>query len=191
QLGPHTVALAASAAAGPAAAKAAFFEELIVRRELAVNFVTHAPHYDRLQAAPAWGRRTLAEHAADRRSHQYREAELEAAVTHDPLWNAAQLEMVKTGRMHGYLRMYWAKKLLEWTGSPAEAYEIAVRLNDRYQLDGRDPNGYTGIAWAIGGAHDRPWPPHREVLGLIRPMTFNGLKRKFPVADYVRRVTGA
>jgi deoxyribodipyrimidine photo-lyase len=191
QLGPHTVALAVAAAHAPAAAKTAFLEELIVRRELAVNFVAHTPHYDRLAGTPAWGRRTLAAHAADQRAHRYAEAELEAAATGDPLWNAAQVEMVRTGRMHGYMRMYWAKQLLRWTASPAEAHEIAVRLNDRYQLDGRDPNGYTGIAWAIGGTHDRPWPPDKEVLGLIRPMTFNGLKRKFPVADYVRRVAGA
>jgi deoxyribodipyrimidine photo-lyase len=191
QLGPHTVALAVAAADASAAAKAAFLEELIVRRELAVNFVAHTPLYDRLAGAPAWGRRTLDAHAADERVHRYQEAELESAATHDPLWNAAQVEMVREGRMHGYMRMYWAKKLLEWTESPVQAFEIAVRLNDRYQLDGRDPNGYTGIGWAIGGTHDRPWPPHKEVLGLIRPMTFNGLKRKFPVADYVRRVAGA
>jgi deoxyribodipyrimidine photo-lyase len=189
-LGPHTVALAVAGARAPAAAKAAFLEELIVRRELAVNFVRHTSDYDRLAGAPAWGRRTLAEQSADPRPQRYPESALESAVTHDPLWNAAQLEMVRTGRMHGYLRMYWAKKLLEWTESPAEAYEIAVRLNDRYQLDGRDPNGYTGIAWAIGGVHDRPWPPRKAVLGLIRPMTFNGLKRKFPVERYIRRVTG-
>ncbi|MEW6758679.1 MAG: deoxyribodipyrimidine photolyase, partial [Acidobacteriota bacterium] len=112
----------------------------------------------------------------------------EGADTHDLLWNAAQTQMVRTGWMHGYLRMYWAKKILEWTRSPAQAFEIAVRLNDRYQLDGRDPNGYTGVAWAVGGKHDRPWPPNKPVLGLIRPMSEAGCRRKFDVEAYIRGV---
>ena len=113
---------------------------------------------------------------------------LENATTHDELWNAAQKEMVLTGRMHGYLRMYWAKKILEWTGTPDEAFNRAVYLNDKYQLDGRDPNGYTGIAWAIGGKHDRPWAPRRKVFGLVRYMAISGCQRKFNVRAYITRI---
>jgi deoxyribodipyrimidine photo-lyase len=187
-LSPLTIALAVSEADAPETAKTAFLEELIVRREVAINYVARNPNYDHLAGSPEWGQRTLAAHARDERPYSYTEAQLEAARTHDPLWNAAQLEMVVTGRMHGYLRMYWAKKILEWTAAPAEAFEIAVRLNDRYELDGRDPNGYTGIAWAIGGKHDRPWPPQRAVFGLIRSMTAQGCARKFDVPAYLERV---
>ena len=187
-LGPHTVALAVKRARGPRAAKQAFLEELIVRRELAVNFVARQPGYDSIDGAPAWGRRTLLETARDPRPHRYGEREFEQAATHDPLWNAAQRQMIATGWMHGYVRMYWAKKILEWTRSAEEAWSIAVRLNDRYQLDGRDPNGYTGIAWAIGGLHDRPWGPRRPVYGLIRYMSDTGAARKFDVAGYIERV---
>jgi deoxyribodipyrimidine photo-lyase len=188
QLGPLTIALAVREAEAPEAAKAAFLEELIVRREVAINFVARNPRYDRLAGCPEWARKTLAEHKADPRPYHYTEAQLESAETHDPLWNAAQMEMVLTGRMHGYVRMYWAKKILEWTRSPAKAFEIAVRLNDRYELDGRDPNGYTGIAWAIGGKHDRPWGPRRPVFGTIRYMSAQGCKRKFDTDAYIERV---
>lgn len=187
-LSPLTIALAASKADAPEPAKVAFLEELIVRREVAINFVARNPQYDSLAGCPEWGRKTLAEHAADPRPFLYKEAQFEAAETHDPLWNAAQLEMVATGRMHGYLRMYWAKKILEWTRTPEEAFEIAVKLNDRYEMDGRDPNGYTGIAWAIGGKHDRPWAPKRNVFGLIRYMTGDGCARKFNVPAYIERI---
>lgn len=198
QLGPHTIALAVRAANAPAATPAAapaaveaFLEELIVRRELAINFVARNPQYDQLAGCPEWARKTLAEHLNDEREFIYRESQFEHAETHDPLWNAAQLELVTTGRMHGYLRMYWAKKLLEWTHTPEEAFAIAVRLNDRYQLDGRDPNGYTGIAWAIGGKHDRPWGPARPIFGLVRYMNANGCVRKFDVRAYIERVEAA
>lgn len=187
-LSPLRIALAVRAAEAPATAKAAFIEELIIRREVAINYVARNPNYDRLAGCPAWAQRTLAAHAPDERPFSYTEAQLEAAATHDPLWNAAQREMVVTGRMHGYLRMYWAKKILEWTATPAEAFEIAVRFNDRYQLDGRDPNGYTGIAWAIGGKHDRPWAPQRAVFGMIRYMSAQGCARKFDVQAYIERV---
>lgn len=188
-LSPLTIALAVSeASAAPKAAKEAFLEELIVRRELAINYVARNPLYDQLAGSPAWGQKTLATHADDVRPHLYTAAQLEAAETHDPLWNAAQMEMVSTGRMHGYLRMYWAKKILEWTATPAEAFAIAVHLNDRYFLDGRDPNGYTGIAWAMGGKHDRPWAPQRPVFGLIRAMSAQGCARKFDVKAYLSRV---
>jgi deoxyribodipyrimidine photo-lyase len=189
-LGPLTVALIVRQAAAPEKAKAAFLEELIVRRELAINYVARNPRYDHLEGSPAWAQRALAEHKRDERPHIYAEARLEAAETHDPLWNAAQLEMVVSGRMHGYLRMYWAKKILEWTRTPEDAFEIAMRLNDRYELDGRDPNGYTGIAWAIGGKHDRPWGPSRPVFGLVRYMSSQGCARKFDVKAYLERVNG-
>jgi deoxyribodipyrimidine photo-lyase len=163
-------------------------EELIVRRELAINYVARNPNYDRLEGCHEWARKTLGEHLRDEREFLYSESQFENAETHDPLWNAAQMEMVVTGRMHGYLRMYWAKKILEWTRTPDEAFEIAVRLNDRYELDGRDPNGYTGIAWAIGGKHDRPWAPARPVFGMSRYMAASGCARKFDVKAYIRRV---
>jgi len=187
-LGPHTIALAVQIADAPEKAKEAYLEELIVRRELAINFVARNPLYDRLEGCPDWARKTLKDHEQDEREHLYTEREFELAETHDPLWNAAQMEMVVTGRMHGYLRMYWAMKILEWTRSPAEAFDIAIRLNDRYELDGKDPNGYTGIAWAIGGKHDRPWPPARPVFGMIRYMNFNGCARKFDVNAYICRI---
>jgi deoxyribodipyrimidine photo-lyase len=187
-LGPHTIALTVRGAAAPQAAKDAYLEELIVRRELAINYVARNPNYDRLEGCHEWARKTLGEHLRDEREFLYSESQFENAETHDPLWNAAQMEMVVTGRMHGYLRMYWAKKILEWTRTPDEAFEIAVRLNDRYELDGRDPNGYTGIAWAIGGKHDRPWAPARPVFGMIRYMAASGCARKFDVKAYIRRV---
>ncbi len=129
----------------------AFIEELVVRRELADNFVLHTEAYDRVAGFPAWAQQTLADHARDPRPHLYDEEQLERAATRDPLWNAAQLQMVRTGKMHSYLRMYWAKKILEWSPDAATALGIAIRQNDRYSLDGRDSNGYTGIAWSIGG----------------------------------------
>jgi deoxyribodipyrimidine photo-lyase len=148
-IGPITVALAVQSAEAPAEAKEAFLEQLIVRRELAVNFVRFNPAYDSLECLEPWAGRSFAVHSRDRRPIVYTEQQLEQAETHDPLWNAAQTQMVITGWMHNYLRMYWAKKLLEWSPSIASAYQRAVRLNDRYELDGRDPNGYAGIAWAI------------------------------------------
>jgi deoxyribodipyrimidine photo-lyase len=188
QISPVTVALAVREAEAPDESKAAFLEELIVRRELAINFVARNPDYDSLGGCPAWGRATLEKHASDPRPYIYSEKEFEAGETHDALWSAAQLEMVRTGRMHGYLRMYWAKKILEWSATPEKAFDLAVKLNDRYELDGRDPNGYTGIAWAIGGRHDRPWGPERPIFGLIRYMSASGMARKFDVAAYIRKV---
>lgn len=188
QISPLTIALAVQRADAPAAARDAYLEELIVRRELAINFVRRNPNYDRLEGCHGWAVETLRRHAVDPRPYCYTPQQLEQGETHDDLWNAAQHEMVLTGRMHGYLRMYWAKKILEWTPSPAEAFAIAVELNDRYQLDGRDPNGYTGIAWAIGGKHDRPWGPERPVFGLIRYMVYSGCARKFSIPAYIDRI---
>ena len=159
-----------------------------MRRELAINYVARNANYDTLAGCHAWARKSLDEHRQDPRAFLYTRQQFEQAETHDPLWNAAQLEMVKSGKMHGYLRMYWAKKMLEWTASPEEAFDLAVELNDRYQLDGRDPNGYTGIAWAIGAKHDRPWAPARPIFGMIRYMAASGCARKFDVNAYIAAV---
>ncbi|MFN8474859.1 MAG: deoxyribodipyrimidine photo-lyase [Anaerolineae bacterium] len=163
----------------------AFLEELIVRRELSDNFCLYQPAYDSAAAFKGWAKKTLDDHRADRRPHLYTRDELEFGRTADLAWNAAQAQMVRHGKMHNYLRMYWGKKLLEWSASPEEALETAIALNDRYELDGRDPNGYTGVAWCIGGIHDRPWP-ERPIFGKIRYMNFAGLKRKFDVDAYIR-----
>ncbi|SRR5579875_2227915 len=190
QIGPHTVAIAIKDAAAPARDREAFLEELIVRRELAVNFVRYNPYFKNLASIEPWARRTLTEHAGDKRAHLYNERQLANAETHDPLWNAAQRQMVASGWMHGYLRMYWAKKILEWTPAAEQAYEICVRLNDRYELDGRDPNGYAGIAWAIGGKHDRAWGPERPVYGKIRYMSLASTSRKFNSRAYIEKWIG-
>src|SRR5271166_4871239 len=187
QIGPHTIALAIGSAAAPTRDREAFLEELIVRRELAVNFVRYNPRFRTLESIEPWARRTLDEHAHDGRAHLYTERPLANAETHDPLWNAAQRQMVSSGWMHGYMRMYWAKKILEWSPAADEAYDICVRLNDRYELDGRDPNGYAGIAWAIGGKHDRAWGPERPVYGKIRYMSFASTSRKFDSRAYIEK----
>lgn len=186
-LGPHTVALAALEADAPRYDRDALVEELIVRRELAINFVRFNPNYGRISSCEPWALRTLEEHRRDVRRYRYSRAQFECAQTHDPLWNAAQRQMVKSGWMHGYMRMYWAKKILEWSSSAAQAYKVAVLLNDRYELDGRDPNGYAGIAWAIGGKHDRAWGPERQIYGKIRYMSYQSTSRKFDSRSYIRR----
>jgi deoxyribodipyrimidine photo-lyase len=183
-ISPLTIALRVRDSGAEAANIEALLEELIVRRELAINFVARNPDYDRLTGCPDWAQMTLAKHAADPRPVIYDARTLEAGETHDPLWNAAQKEMVVTGRMHNYLRMYWAKKILEWTPDPETAFEIALDLNDRYEMDGRDPNGYTGVAWAIGGKHDRPWP-ERPIFGTVRFMSYESTRRKFDSAAYI------
>jgi deoxyribodipyrimidine photo-lyase len=166
-----------------------FLEELIVRKELADNYCFYNPHYDSFEGFPDWAKKTLNAHRHDQRAYLYDYQALAEGKTHDDAWNACQLQMVQTGYMHGYMRMYWAKKILEWTSSPEEALAIANRLNDTYELDGRDPNGYTGTAWAIGGVHDRPWQ-ERPIFGMIRYMNFEGLKRKFDIGAYIRTWLG-
>lgn len=170
-------------------AKEAYLEELIIRRELADNYCYYCKDYDNWQGFHPWAQKTLDEHRNDKRSVIYGFDRLESAATHDSAWNAAQKEMILTGKMHGYMRMYWAKKLLEWTESPEEAQEYAITLNDKYELDGGDPNGYAGIAWSIGGVHDRAWG-ERAVFGKIRYMNYEGLKRKFDIASYERQWNG-
>ena len=190
QLSPHRAVLEVSRQdSAPKEAREAFIEEALVRRELSDNFCEQTEGYDSLAGLPDWGRQSLEAHREDIRDSLYSRQELEEGQTHDKLWNAAQMEMVRTGKMHGYLRMYWAKKILEWTESPEEALSAAIALNDRYQLDGRDPNGYTGIMWSIGGLHDRPFA-ERKVFGKIRFMSYAGCTRKFDVQEYIRRFEG-
>ncbi|MBN2468966.1 MAG: deoxyribodipyrimidine photo-lyase [Deltaproteobacteria bacterium] len=164
-----------------------FLEELIVRRELSDNFCFYNERYDTFDGFSRWAQATLREHARDKREYTYSLKEFENAETHDALWNAAQMEMVKTGKMHGYMRMYWAKKILEWSETAAEALHRALYLNNRYELDGRDPSGYVGCAWAIGGIHDRPWP-ERSVFGKIRYMSYRGCRSKFNVDEYIQKI---
>jgi len=164
----------------------AYLEELIVRRELSMNFCTYNPEYDSLACLPGWASETLEAHADDPREYVYDERTLEAGRTHDPYWNAAQQEMVLTGKMHGYMRMYWGKKILEWSPDPEVAFRVALTLNNRYELDGRDPNGFAGVAWCFGN-HDRAWA-EREVYGKVRYMSAGGLERKFDIDAYVRKV---
>ncbi|MEN9819598.1 MAG: Deoxyribodipyrimidine photolyase, partial [Bacillota bacterium] len=182
-LSSQTVALAVKATGGQ---HESFLEEMIVRKELADNFCFYNREYDSFNGFPDWAKKTLNLHRQDRREFVYSIEQFAKAQTHDDAWNAAQMQMVQTGYMHGYMRMYWAKKILEWTTSPEEALMIANQLNDQYELDGRDPNGYTGTAWAIGGVHDRPWQ-ERPIFGMIRYMNAAGLKRKFDIGAYIQR----
>ncbi len=189
QISAQFIALKASKSKAPEADRNAFLEELIVRRELAENYCFSNNHYDSFEGIPAWAKESLKQHGSDRREYLYTVAEFAAAKTHERLWNAAQLELTKTGIIHGYMRMYWAKKILEWSESAEQAFETAIFLNDRFALDGRDPNGYAGVAWSIGGLHDRPWFD-REVYGKIRYMNASGCARKFDVNRYIARCEG-
>jgi len=170
----------------PQADREAYLEELIVRRELSMNFAEFEPHYDRYDSLPEWAKKTLADHRADKRHHLYSKEQLEAATTHDPYWNAAQQEMSLTGFMHNRMRMYWGKKILEWTASPEEAFEVTLYLNNKFFLCGRNPNAYANVAWVFG-LHDRPWA-ERPVFGKVRYMTAGGLERKFDIKAYVTKV---
>jgi deoxyribodipyrimidine photo-lyase len=167
----------------------AFFEELIVRRELAMNFCYFNSDYDSLESMHSWAKKTMNEHTNDPREIVYTREQLEEGRTHDDYWNAAQLELVHLGKMHGYMRMYWAKKVIEWTNSFEEAFDFLAYCNDRYSLDGRDPNGYTGIAWCFG-KHDRAWK-ERPIFGKIRYMNAKGLERKFNIKAYVSRIAAS
>ncbi|HDP99979.1 MAG TPA: deoxyribodipyrimidine photo-lyase [bacterium] len=184
QISPLYIALKAMAEKNPG--NEAFLEELIVRRELSMNYCFYNQNYDQLESLPQWALTTLRDHEIDKREYNYSTEQFEQAETHDPYWNAAQKEMVLTGKMHGYMRMYWGKKILEWTETPKQAFEIALYLNNKYELDGRDPNGFTGVAWCFG-KHDRGWA-ERPVFGKVRYMNANGLKRKFDAEGYVEKV---
>lgn len=166
----------------------AFLEELIVRRELSVNFVQYTSGYDSFASLPDWSRRSLNSHRRDPRDFVYAPEQLENAETHDEYWNAAMKEMRFTGYMHNYMRMYWGKKILEWSAAPEEAYETTLRLNNKYFLDGRDANSYGNVAW-IFGLHDRPWR-ERPIFGTVRYMSASGLERKCDIEGYVRKVEG-
>jgi deoxyribodipyrimidine photo-lyase len=187
QLAAQRVALEVLRSPAPEHAKTAFLEELIIRRELSDNFCFYRTEYDSVDCFPAWAQKTLTRHRRDTREYVYTRKQLEQGKTHDDLWNAAQWEMVVRGKMHGYLRMYWAKKILEWTQSPEEAMRFAVYLNDKYELDGRDPNGYVGIAWCIGGLHDRAWG-ERKIFVKLRFMSYNGCSSKFDVKGYNKTI---
>lgn len=186
QISAQRVALKIENTKADPESREAFLDELLVRKELADNFCYYNPFYDSFDGFPEWAKKSLNAHRHDLRSHVYTLEELEAAKTHDPLWNASQIELLLTGKMHSYMRMYWAKKILEWSESPEKALETAIYLNDKYEMDGRDPNGYTGIAWSIGGVHDRPWR-EREIFGKIRYMSYEGSKRKFDVKSYIAK----
>ena len=183
QISPIQIALKILASMTSDTSKEAYIEELIIRRELAVNFVNYNENYDSFEGLPNWAKLTLWQHKTDRRKYVYNLEELENAKTHDPYWNAAQNEMRITGKMHGYMRMYWGKKLIEWTKNPETAFKTALSLNNKYELDGRDPNGYAGVAWCFG-KHDRAWK-ERGVFGKVRYMNANGLRRKFDADKYV------
>lgn len=187
QLAPQRVAWEVEKCTADEENKEAYLEELIIRRELSDNFCYYTHDYDRCTAFPDWARKSLDIHRGDVRPYLANLQMLENAGTEDELWNACQQDLVQQGKLHGYLRMYWAKKILEWSTSPEEAMSNAIYLNDKYSLDGRDPNGYAGVAWCIGGIHDRAWA-ERPVFGKIRYMNSNGCRRKFDVDGYIKRV---
>jgi deoxyribodipyrimidine photo-lyase len=165
---------------------AAFLDEAITWRDLGYHWHWHRRDdtASLARALPAWARQTLAKHAGDARAFTYAPEEWEAGATHDPLWNAAQRELVATGAIHNYLRMLWGKKVIEWSATPEEAYRTLVHLNNRYGLDGRDPNSWTGILWCFG-LFDRPWAPERPVLGTVRYMSSENTARKFRLGPYL------
>ncbi len=186
-IGPITVALAVMKSKAPKSVKDDYLDQLITWRELSINFCHYNTLYDSIESAENWAHKTLAQHAGDQRPVLYTRAQLEKAETHDELWNAAQLQMVHAGWMHNYMRMYWAKKILEWSASPQQAYQTAVYLNDKYFLDGRDPNGYAGVAWAIAGKFDRPWF-ERPIFGTIRYMSGSAAAKKFDAEKYIEQM---
>lgn len=187
QVSPVWLALHVRDASGHAAAdRDSFIEELLVRRELAQNFVNYTPDYDSFSCLPSWARATLRKHKDDKREHVYTQSELEAGATHDPYWNAAMKEMRETGYMHNYMRMYWGKKIIEWTNTPRHAYKVALELNNKHFIDGRDPNSFANVGWLFG-LHDRPWA-ERPIFGTVRYMAASGLERKTDPEAYVAKV---
>lgn len=186
QISPLQVASQIRSWRGNREASDAFMEELLVRRELAVNFVHFEPQYDSLQSLPDWAAETLADHEDDDREHQYTASELENGQTHDEVWNAAMTEMRHRGYLHNHLRMYWGKKLIEWTNTTQHAYRVALNLNNRYFLDGRDTNSYASVLWLFG-LHDRAHA-ERPIFGKVRYMSADGLRRKFDVDSYVQKI---
>lgn len=187
QISSLEIALAVKSAHANEESKEAFLEELIVRKELADNFCLYCRDYDNENSLEPWAKANMEATDEEPREYIYSLKEFENGSTHDELWNAAQNELKIKGKIHGYMRMYWAKKILEWTPSTKEAFKVAVYLNDRYALDGTDPNGYAGIAWSLGGVHDRAWPS-RKVFGKVRYMNYNGCKSKFDVKKYILKI---
>jgi deoxyribodipyrimidine photo-lyase len=167
----------------------AFLDELVTWRELGLNFCARREDYDRYESLPEWARRTLEAHAADRRTHLYDLDAFARAATHDPVWNAAQRQLLAEGRIHNYLRMLWGKKILEWTPHPREALRVMIELNNKYALDGRDPNSYSGIFWVLG-RYDRPWAPERPIFGVVRYMSSDNTVRKLRIKRYLERWGG-
>lgn len=186
QLSPQRVALKVSEAQLDEVAKNDFLEELIVRRELSDNFCYYEENYDNFKGFPDWSQKTLALHRKDNRQYTYTIDQLESGTTHSLFWNSCQHNLVNNGKLNGYLRMFWAKKILEWTKEPEEALNCAIQLNDRHSLDGTDPNGYAGVAWSVGGVHDRAWK-ERPIYGKIRYMNERGCRRKFNVDEYINK----
>jgi deoxyribodipyrimidine photo-lyase len=166
----------------------AFLDELITWRELGFNMCWQREGYDEYESLPKWALGTLETHIMDKREHLYTLEEFEEGRTHDPLWNAVQMQLVKEGRIHSYLRMLWGKKILQWTPKPREALEVMIELNNKYALDGRDPNSYSGIFWVLG-RYDRPWGPERPIFGKVRYMSSKNTARKVKVKNYIQRYT--
>jgi deoxyribodipyrimidine photo-lyase len=164
----------------------AFLDQLCTWREIGFNMCARENDYDRLESLPEWAKQTIAEHASDKRTHVYTLDQFEQAQTHDEIWNAAQRQLMREGRIHNYLRMLWGKKILHWTASPREALEIMVELNNKYALDGRDPNSYSGIFWVLG-RYDRAWGPEREIFGKLRYMTSENTAKKHKLKKYLQR----
>jgi len=185
QISPLYIAFKIKESGKKKAAVETYLEEIIVRRELSMNFCHYNDNYDSFEGLPEWAVKNFRERENDHREYIYTLEEFEKAMTHDHYWNAAQLEMTATGKMHNYMRMYWGKKIIEWSETPREAFNIMIRLNNKYELDGRGPNGFTGCAWCFG-KHDRPWTK-RPVFGSARYMNENGLKRKFDIEAYVKK----
>ena len=186
QISPISIALRVLGSKVSQLAKEAYLEELIIRRELAINYAHYNNSYDSFNGLPNWTKITLKNHQTDSREYNYSIDQLEQAETHDSYWNAAQDEMRFTGKMHSYMRMYWGKKILEWSKKPELAFLNALYLNNKYELDGRDPNGFAGVAWCFG-KHDRPWK-ERPIFGKVRYMNADGLRRKFNADKYVKIV---
>jgi deoxyribodipyrimidine photo-lyase len=164
----------------------AFLDEIVTWREIGLNRCANDPDHDRYESLPRWARQTLADHAGDPRPHTYSAAELEAAATGDPLWNASQTQLVRDGTIHNYLRMLWGKKILEWSPTPRAALDVMMELNNKYAVDGRDPNSYSGIFWVLG-RYDRPWGPERPIFGKVRYMSSESAARKLRVEGYMAR----
>jgi len=161
-------------------------DELITWREIGYNMCWQRDDYDQYDSLPNWAKQTLAEHADDERPELYDLDDFERARTHDPLWNAAQIQLVREGRIHNYLRMLWGKKILEWSASPQDALAIMIELNNKYALDGRNPNSYSGIFWVLG-RYDRAWGPERPIFGKIRYMSSDSTARKVRVGNYLKQ----